>query len=67
MRAASFLGIILMAAGILSLAYFASPIRLMSESTIGLPGGNHLAAVFGGVSLLAGLLLVFVIGSKKNE
>ena len=40
MRTTAILGIILMGLGIVSLAYFVSPMRLMFQSPMGLPYGQ---------------------------
>ncbi|MGC2403295.1 MAG: hypothetical protein WA510_26130 [Acidobacteriaceae bacterium] len=66
MRLASILCIILMAVGILSLAYFASPMRLMFHSSMGLPEVDPSTSFLGGLALLGGLVLLLVIGSKHE-
>jgi hypothetical protein len=67
MRAAAILGILFLAYGIFSLAYFASPVRMMFQSPMGLPAVDPLASILGGVALLAGFILIFIVGSKKDE
>jgi hypothetical protein len=67
MRAASILGIILLALGFISLSYFASPMRLMFHSAMGPLQVNPWPSILGGVALLGGLVLLLVVGSKKDE
>lgn len=67
MRTASILGIILLALGIMSLAYFASPMRLMFHSPMELDQVDPLPSIFGGIALVCGLGLLLAIGSKKDK
>jgi hypothetical protein len=67
MRTASILGIFLTAVGVLSLAYFASPMRMMFHSPMELPQVDPLPSILGGIALLCGLVLLFAVGSKKDE
>jgi len=60
MKAVSIVGIILIAAGIGSLAYFASPMRLMLQETIILHKLNPIPPILGGVTLACGIALVYV-------
>lgn len=48
MKTASTVGIMLMVPGIVSLAYFASPLRLMFQETIGLHKINPVPPILGG-------------------
>jgi hypothetical protein len=66
MRAASILGIILMALGIISLSYFASPMRLMFHSAMGLPVVDPLPSILGGVALVCGLALLLAVSAKDE-
>ena len=66
-RAASILGLLLMAVGMLSLAYFASPVRLMFHSPMGLTEVDPWPSILGGAALVSGLLLIFIIGSRKDD
>jgi hypothetical protein len=66
MRTASILGVILMALGIALLAYFASPVRLMFQSTIGQPEINPLPPILGGLALVCGIALLFAVRSKDK-
>jgi len=65
-RVASIVGFILVAAGIFSLAYFASPIRLMVRETIGPNRINWLPPILGGLSLICGIALLFFV-SQRNQ
>jgi len=66
MRTASVFGIILMALGILSLSYFASPMRLMFHSAMGLPEVDPLPSILGGIAMVCGLALLLAVGSKGD-
>jgi hypothetical protein len=66
MRTTSILAIILIALGIVSLAYFASPTRLMFESTIVQPEINPLPPILGGLALVCGIALLLAVRSKDK-
>jgi hypothetical protein len=66
MRAASILSIILMALGIISLSYFASPMRLMFHSAMGLPAIDPFPSILGGVALVSGLGILLAVGAKDK-
>jgi hypothetical protein len=66
MRAASILGIILMALGVISLSYFASPTRLMFHSAMGLTAIDPFPSILGGVALVCALGLMLAVGSKNK-
>jgi hypothetical protein len=66
MRTVSILGILLLAYGIFSLAYFASPVRLMFQSPMGFPEVGLLPSILGGIALLSGFAVIFFVGSKKD-
>jgi hypothetical protein len=66
MRTTSILGVILIGIGIILLAYFASPLRLMFESTIGPHSINPLPPALGGLALLCGIALLFATGPKDK-
>jgi len=58
MRTASIVGAFLIALGIASLAYFASPIRLMVQDIV--PHKTNLVPpLLGGLALVAGVVLLF--------
>ena len=60
MKAMSIVGIILIAAGIGSLAYFASPMRLMLQETVILHTLNPIPPILGGLAVVCGIALVYV-------
>ena len=66
MRVASILGIILMAFGVISLSYFASPMRLMFHSAMGLPAIDPFPSILGGAALVSALGLFLAFGSKDK-
>jgi len=63
-RAASIFGFILIFLGIISLAYFASPIRLMLRETIGLGKINFLPPILGALSLCCGIALLLSVRQR---
>jgi len=70
MRTTAILGIILMGLGIVSLAYFASPMRLMFQSPMGLPTIDLVPAILGALALILGIVLSFGVRVRtrdKNE
>ncbi len=67
MRSTAILGIILMGLGIVSLAYFASPMRLMFESPMGLPTIDLLPPLLGAVALICGIALSFGVRPRTNK
>jgi hypothetical protein len=65
MKTRSVVGIILIGLGIVTLAYFASPLRLLFQSFAGVQKINPLPAALGGLALVCGIVLVF--WAKKDE
>jgi hypothetical protein len=63
MKAVSILGIILIVLGIISLAYFEDPIRLMLRD-FEPHHTNLLPPVLGGLALIGGIALLFVCQRK---
>jgi hypothetical protein len=63
-RAASIFGFILIFLGIISLAYFASPIRLMLRETIGQGTINFLPPILGALSLCCGIALLLSVRQR---
>ncbi len=61
MKVATVFGIILIGLGTLSLAYFASPVRLMFQETLEPHKINPLPPVFGGIALVTGIALLFAV------
>jgi hypothetical protein len=56
---ASIVGIILIALGILSLAYEASPVRFMLQAFAVQHNTNLMRPILGGLALIAGIALLF--------
>jgi hypothetical protein len=67
MRSTAILGIILMGLGIVSLAYFASPMRLMFQSPMGLPTDNLMPPILGALALIFGIALSFGIRPRTKD
>ena len=67
MRIATVVGIILIGVGILSLAYFASPVRFMIDQLIGPQDIHLLAPILGGVALVGGIALLYVTGPGRSK
>jgi hypothetical protein len=67
MRTTAILGIILMGLGIVSLAYFASPVRLMFHSPMGLPKVNLVPPILGALALICGIALSFGVRPRTNK
>jgi hypothetical protein len=66
-RAASIVGVILVAVGILSLAYFASPMRLLVRETIGPGRINWWPPILGGLALSCGIALLFSVRQRTQK
>ena len=64
MKTRSLIGVILIGLGIVTLAYFASPMRLLFQSPIAPQRIDLLLPVLGGLALVCGIALVF--GRKRN-
>jgi hypothetical protein len=67
MRTTAILGLILIGLGILALAYFAFPMRLMFHSTLGPQEVNPLPSILGALALLCGIVLLLVMRSKGDD
>ena len=65
MKTRAVIGIILIGLGIVTLAYFASPMRLLFESPVAPQRINPLPPVLGGLALVCGIVLVF--WAKSDE
>ena len=65
MKTRSVIGVILIGLGIVTLAYFASPMRLLFQSPIAPQRIDPLPPVLGGLALVCGIALVF--GTKRDE
>ena len=67
MRTTAILGVILMGIGIGSLAYFASPMRLMFQSPMSLPAISLVPPALGALALICGIALAFGIGPRTSN
>jgi hypothetical protein len=67
MKTASIFGIMLMVLGIVSLACFASPLRLVFQETIGLHKINPVPPILGGLALVGGIALLIVARPRKYK
>jgi hypothetical protein len=67
MRSKAILGMILIGIGIASLTYFASPLRLLFESPMGLPKVKLLPTILGVIALLAGIALSFGVRPRDER
>jgi uncharacterized membrane protein len=59
MKTASIVGIILIVLGIVSLAYFAAPMRLLVQD-VEQQNSNPVILILGGLALIGGIALLFV-------
>lgn len=66
-RAASIVGFILILVGIISLAYFASPIRLILRETVGQGTITLVPPIFGGLALFGGIALLFSVRQRTGK
>ena len=66
-RAASIVAVILIALGIVLLAYFASPIRLMLREATGPGRINFVPPILGGLALCSGIALLFSVRQKTRK
>ncbi len=65
-RAASVAGVVLIFMGIVSLSYFASPIRIILRETMGGVSVNLVPPVLGGLALCGGIDLLFFTRQKTR-
>ena len=65
MKTRSLIGVILIGLGIVTLAYFASPMRLLFQSPVAPQRMDPLPPVLSGLALVCGIALVFV--AKRDE
>jgi hypothetical protein len=65
--ATSIAGFILVFLGIISLAYFASPLRIMLRGTLGQGTINFVPIILGGLSLCSGIALLFLVRQKTMK
>jgi hypothetical protein len=66
MKAALIFGMTLIGLGVLSLAYFASPIRFMVMQTIDPQKMNLMPPILGGITLVSGIALVFAVRLRTS-
>jgi hypothetical protein len=65
-KAASIVGIILIVLGIVSLAYFISPVRFLMQATE-LHKANPLPPILGGLALVAGIAILFAARPRTHK
>jgi uncharacterized membrane protein YedE/YeeE len=65
MRIATIVGIILIGLGVLSLAYFASPIRFMVQETLEPQKMNPVPPILGGIALVGGIALLLAVRPRR--
>ena len=65
MRIATIVGAILIGLGVLSLAYFASPIRFMVQETLEPQKMNPVPPILGGIALVGGIALLLAVRQRK--
>ena len=65
MRFATIVGPILIGLGVLSLAYFASPIRFMMQETLEPQKMNLAPPILGGIALVGGIALLLAVRQRK--
>ena len=66
MKAVLIFGMTLIGLGILTLAYFASPIRFMVQETIEPHKMNLVPPIIGGIALICGVVLVFAVQLRTS-
>ena len=65
MRTATVVGIILIGIGVLSLAYFASPVGFLLQGTFNHQKMNLVPPILGGVALISGIALLVAVQVRK--
>ena len=65
MKAALIFGMILIGLGVLSLAYFASPIRFMMQETLEPQKMNLAPPILGGIALVGGIALLLAVRPRR--
>ena len=66
MKALLIVGCTLIGLGVVSLAYFASPIRILLEASLGQQKLDFLIPTMGGAALLIGIAILFTIRPKST-
>jgi multisubunit Na+/H+ antiporter MnhB subunit len=59
-------GIILIGLGALSLAYFASPVRLLFQATLEQHKINPIPPIYGGIALVTGIAILFSVRPRRS-
>ena len=67
MKIAIVVGIILIGLGTVSLAYFASPVRLMFQATLEQHEINTVPPICGGIALVTGIALLVAVRSRRSD
>jgi CHASE1-domain containing sensor protein len=67
MRTATVVGIILIGIGVLSLAYFASPVGFLLQETFNQQKMNLVPPILGGVALISGIALLVAVRPRVNK
>jgi hypothetical protein len=61
MKALSIIGSVLIALGVISLAYFSSPVRILLQASLGQQNPRLLIPTMGGAAILIGIAILFAI------
>jgi hypothetical protein len=67
LKSAIILGIILIGLGILALAYFASPVGLLLQSTVEQHEIDTMPPIAGGIALVSGIALLLAVRPRRPE
>jgi hypothetical protein len=67
MKLAIVLGMVLIGLGILSLAYFASPVRYMLLQSVHPHRTNSVIPILGGIALVSGIALLVAVQPRKKK
>jgi membrane protein DedA with SNARE-associated domain len=67
MRTATVIGIILIGLGVMTLAYFMSPLGYLIQASVNQPKLNLLPPVLGAIALVSGIALLAVVRWKANK
>jgi hypothetical protein len=61
MKALSIIGSVLIALGVISLAYFLSPVRILLQASLGQQKLHLLIPTMGGAAILIGIAILFAV------
>jgi hypothetical protein len=67
MKLAIVCGMVLIGLGILSLAYFASPVRYMLLQSVDPHSMDRLVPILGGIALISGIALLVAVRPRKKK